>query len=152
MGADLIGFHLVGPVKVDRKLKKRAIQQVNGMSRATIELFDRHSPSYEDPTSEELERLIKGRYFQHLRGFQEWVYFDDVRFIKDTKKFVEGFMDFWDSPSFRDSTYRTYGKGKSQVKIVFAGEMSWGDEPQGLGYEILRMAGMSGLLDIFGIT
>jgi len=56
---------------------------------------------------------------------------------------VRGFVADWNEGRFRDLAYREDPTGRGR-KVVVAGELSWGDEPQGRGYQMLKKA--------FGLT
>lgn len=63
---------------------------------------------------------------------------------------------------FVDKFYRVWGKGSKdsasridpdnpERKIVFAGCPSWGDEPDGLGYEVLKIHEIFGFGEFTGV-
>jgi hypothetical protein len=58
---------------------------------------------------------------------------------KEVRDFVAG----WNNGGFRDLSYRV-DPLHPRRKVVVAGERSWGDEPQGVGYQMLKKA--------FGLT
>lgn len=53
-------------------------------------------------------------------------------------------------PVFRDSAMITDPESPERV-IVFAGEASWGDTPQGRGFQLLAEIGALGIAEAFGI-
>jgi hypothetical protein len=64
-------------------------------------------------------------------------------------KFIDDFYDFWKSSS-RDASSRIDPDDKTQ-QIVFAGDMSWGDEPDGYGYGLLKQLLECGVDEVLGI-
>ena len=62
---------------------------------------------------------------------------------KDLAKEVRDFVSGWNDRQFRDLSYRMDPLHPNR-KIVVAGEMSWGDKPEGLGYQMFEKA--------FGLT
>ena len=75
---------------------------------------------------------------------------DDIDF-KKPEDVVGKFADFWEGGAARDLSQRDDPDDRKQ-QIVVAGEMSWGDEPGGYGYQMLKMASQYGLLELFGIS
>jgi len=61
----------------------------------------------------------------------------------DLAKEVRNFVANWNSGCFRDMSYRL-DPLHPRRKVVVAGELSWGDEPEGAGYQMLKKA--------FGLT
>ena len=141
-------------MKLDQRKRSAAIKQVKGMKLALTKIYDQFGPRYEDPSDEAAIKLFKGPYFKHLSPGVELIDLECVRGIEDPEEFVDEFIHFWDEPCGRDVSCRTFctkpgGGQKTLVKIVFAGDMSWGDEPEGYGYTTLKTSDMAGLHDIF---
>jgi len=63
--------------------------------------------------------------------------------LKDLTKEVRDFVAAWNDGRFRDMSYRI-DPLHPRRKVVVAGEMSWGDEPEGSGYQMFKKA--------FGLT
>jgi len=63
--------------------------------------------------------------------------------LEDLAKEVRDFVASWNDGRFRDLSYRV-DPLHPRHKVVVAGERSWGDEPQGIGYQMLKKA--------FGLT
>jgi len=66
---------------------------------------------------------------------------------REVKEFVAG----WNDGCFRDMSSRI-APDKPRRKVVVAGELSWGDEPDGLGYQMLKKAFGLGIAQQLGIT
>jgi hypothetical protein len=62
---------------------------------------------------------------------------------EDLAKEIRDFVAGWNNGGFRDLSYRV-DPLHPRRKVVVAGELSWGDEPQGVGYQMLKKA--------FGLT
>ena len=62
---------------------------------------------------------------------------------EDLAKEVRDFVAGWNDGHFRDLSYRV-DPLHPRRKVVVAGELSWGDEPDGVGYQMLKKA--------FGLT
>jgi len=62
---------------------------------------------------------------------------------EDLAKAVQEFVTGWNDGGFRDLSFREDPE-KPGRKVVVAGELSWGDEPDGAGYQLLKKA--------FGLT
>ena len=63
--------------------------------------------------------------------------------LKDLAKEVRDFVANWNNGQFRDLSYRI-DPLRPRRKVVVAGELSWGDEPEGSGYQMFKKA--------FGLT
>jgi hypothetical protein len=72
---------------------------------------------------------------------------DDESIIEAVKKAVADLAGFDPgSLSYRDTAARRDKISGRDVVTVFAGEMSWGDEPDGGGYTVLKALDMTGLI------
>jgi hypothetical protein len=63
--------------------------------------------------------------------------------LKDLTREVRDFVANWNNGCFRDMSYRL-DPLRPRRKVVVAGELSWGDEPAGAGYQMFKRA--------FGLT
>ena len=63
------------------------------------------------------------------------------------------FLDVWNNTPFRDTTSRLFRPGNrgKWYKIVVAGDMSWGDDPDGAGYQTINEARLLGLFPLLGV-
>lgn len=73
--------------------------------------------------------------------------------LKELAKEVQEFIDGWNSGEFRDMSSREDPDNEcdNDRKVVVAGEMSWGDEPDGLGYQLLKKAFGLGIAQLLGV-
>jgi hypothetical protein len=70
---------------------------------------------------------------------------------KDLAKEVRNFVDAWNDGCFRDLSYRM-DPFHPRRKVVVAGERSWGDEPDGAGYQMLKKAFALTIAQRLGVT
>ena len=66
---------------------------------------------------------------------------------KEVQEFVAG----WNDGCFRDLAFRIDPE-KPGRKVVVAGELSWGDEPDGRGYQMLKKAFGLGIAQLLGVS
>jgi len=141
MGADLVGYMLKGPRELDRDrfelargIAENVIGQA-GLARA-IELA---GEDFEREDFDALDNMLIDLDCD-LENIAE---LDPERLLLDL-------INVWEAHTPRDMTTR-FDPDDDDQQIVFAGEMSWGDEPEGFAYRTLRDADKLGMLDVFGI-
>ena len=71
--------------------------------------------------------------------------------LDDLAKAVQEFVAGWNDGHFRDLAFRIDPQ-KPGRKVVIAGELSWGDEPDGRGYQILKKAFGLGIAQLLGVS
>jgi hypothetical protein len=76
--------------------------------------------------------------------------YSSIKTHEQAKKFVEELIEEWPFSNYRDQIYRS-DPLRSDYIIVYAGDMSWGDEPQGGGFKGLQRIMRSGLSTQLGI-
>ena len=64
---------------------------------------------------------------------------------------VREFARAWNEGCFRDLAFRI-DPDKPGRKVVVAGQLSWGDEPDGLGYQMLKKAFGLGIAPRLGVS
>ena len=74
-----------------------------------------------------------------------------ARTLEDLAREVRQFAEFWNEGSARDLSSRP-DPDHPQRKVVVAGDMSWGDEPDGCGYQNLKWAFGLGIAGHLGIS
>jgi hypothetical protein len=136
MGADLICYMVKGPEDLDESKRDEAIQKVDKFILDVRSFLD----AQEKGETTEEHRL----YFADL---EEW----DLEKIADSEaeEIVDELFAAWNG-DYRDTSHRPDPDDKNQ-RFVVAGEMSWGDEPSGGGYQGLKMAEKVGLFEFFGL-
>lgn len=143
MGADLIGYHLRGPATCSPAritAAKRHMQRIERIStipeskrsrrdtRAWNDLLNRISAATGIDDTVELAAEADG--LTRLGG-----------------AFVDDFIAVWNGDG-RDISIRDDGTRRS----FFAGDMSWGDTPDGDGYTTANTAAQTGILPLLGIS
>jgi hypothetical protein len=93
----------------------------------------RSHPEYQDLVRNMLADCDRGMEAEHVFGSTH----------KDLTKGVRDFVAAWNDGRFRDMSSRI-DPHRSRRKVVVAGELSWGDEPEGAGYQMFKKA--------FGLT
>lgn len=126
MGCDLITYMVVGKPKI-----KKTKAQVAAYWKKHQEFLKL------DESTEEI--AVPNEYKEGFESSAEFA------------EFVKEFVKFWNFPGARDTNARTFGKGKSKRQIVVSGDMSWGDEPDGYGYQLFRRVFDNELGDFFDL-
>jgi len=93
----------------------------------------RSHPKYQDMVRNMLADCERGVEAEHV--------FEST--LKDLAKEVRDFVAAWNDGQFRDMSYRI-DPLRPRRKVVVAGELSWGDEPERSGYQMFKKA--------FGLT
>jgi hypothetical protein len=160
MGIDLIGFIAKGPLDLSNK-KEAAIkflEERNLFLKKNVakiqSILDDNLNLDDDVNYEKLfnnDKLLNN-FLEENQGS----YYDIPELIEEDliidnpEKFVEEFIDFWANGYARDATSRLDPDDPTKI-IMFAGSESYGDEPNGYGYNMLKKAFQVGLRDIFDI-
>lgn len=156
MGADLIGYFAKGPEKlVVTKKKRRTI------SDELIALRDWLRPlmlRLDGETGDvAIETIFTEEVMQACPAQLGPVDEDDLRKIWgwlnvtgiQINALVDVLISNW-PPTFRDSSWMKDPDDPEQI-MAFCGEMSWGDPPDGGGFEYLEQLGMLGVGTHLGI-
>jgi hypothetical protein len=155
VGADLITYMLVGPNKIvdDPKKREAAILHASRIIAAVTAwqtLHDEHQAS--DDADDEIE--VPVALIRELKRFGMDPRTCDINDYNqyvvsaDAVKAVDALLHLWNGTRYyRDVCTRGYRK----KQILVAGDMSWGDEPDGLGYQICKQAERLGLFRFYGI-
>jgi hypothetical protein len=169
MGADLIGYIVVGPKDLDKSPEKK--QALLAQAEKDKKLIDEISAlltekglddaDYEDQiaalSDEQRTYVEKINEYRESEGwFREE---EDVNTLLDwaeesfTPEATEGIIDdlfaLWEGGA-RDAMSREL-PGDPDRCILACGELSWGDEPSGFGYQTLKKAERAGILDTYDI-
>lgn len=154
MGANQLGFLVKGPANISDKrdqaidLLKQRTMKLKGYQAQLNELKEESVESWSDlfPGDDEVSAYLD----ENALTPSDAVHALESLMPRDAAADVDKFIHFWQVSGARDVAYRIDPDDQTQA-IVFAGEMSWGDEPSGMGYEMLDEAKNIGLLEIFGI-
>ncbi len=136
MGADLIGFMVVGPAH----FSKAAVRAAAKAAQKALDLghvCEEHHQHGEDDWPDEHACLAVREVLPGEGASAE--------------KIVEEFVKLWTGQSgARDTTYRL-DPDNPKRRILFAGDSSWGDEPDGYGYAEIKRALVMGVAEALGI-
>ena len=111
---------------------------------------DRHFSSPEDlrshPEYQELVRRVLSDCGHDIEA--EHVFAGTAESLA---KEVQQFVDGWNAGRFRDLSSRPDPRDPDW-KIVVAGELSWGDEPDGRGFQMFKKAFGLNIAQLLGVT
>ncbi len=131
MGADLIGYLVKGRKLLFDQEKKAAVllaQAVIDQAKvlfAAVESTEKPPGDFEDFLSSFWEE-------EDAAGLEHYAQLNAAMFVSE-------FCEFWQNPDERDVASRP-DPGDPKEQLLFAGAPSWGDEPEGVGYKLLREA------------
>lgn len=158
MGADLLGRMVVGPHKLDTSKRaellaglKERLREGRAL-RAELANIDALEDAFDATCLVAYGYLAEHFPDAHdeLRGSYAVEEILDLLLRIDPEKTLDNLYALWngsDEVYFRDSAARTV---TDELACVFCGCMSWGDEPDGLGYTTLRDAEFLGFLTPLG--
>jgi hypothetical protein len=134
MGADLIGYHVAYPVKEGLQIIKKQIKDIEAIVKTgggwDKLLAENCAPEIRDAVLAKLAGIGAEADGSDLALDELYYLKDDLDLIKNVKK--------PDDFAGRDLTWYNARINGQTVYFMFAGEMSWGDEPDGAGYNMLR--------------
>ena len=135
MGAEQFGYLVKGPVKIAAgriKIAVRACLRRRG-----------------DLLKDAGDGASRGeRYDASLSATGE--YFDPEDIPENPEPVIREFVEWWEHSEGRDTCSRQDPDDPRQ-KLVYAGDMSWGDEPDGYGYQKLKQAIAWGYAEALGV-
>lgn len=143
MGADLVGFMVVGPAKLPENSEaafEAAVQALTQIGTAAY-LLSNGEECQAESILEEFGALDE----MYLESYEEMRDVEAAK--KEAARLIENVYDLWNNGS-RDSVWRILPDGK---KVLFAGDQTWGDSPDGFGYTTLVEAERINLLEVLGI-
>jgi hypothetical protein len=138
MGADMIGYFLAADKKKAPNILRKAIA-------VWVKAMPVEIPSPEG----EMEGLEQSQTAAILKAAKKLGYHDDMwdgddledsdratQVVRDVAWLKDGGTRL--GGGFRDQAFMEFKVGKRTLYLSFAGEMSWGDEPDGWGYRYTR--------------
>lgn len=139
MGADLITYIVVGPEKLNitKALRKRVVTRIENVISTVRQ-------AQKDPDFDWGEDPLIGGMGEDLNELG-WV--EDIA----PNTFLNSFVELWNKGDARDTNGRIVKMNGKKMRVVVAGEMTWGDEPSGEGYIMLRDAEKLGLYELLGL-
>jgi len=141
MGADLVGYMLKGPRELDRdrfELARGIAANVIGQA-GQARAAELAGEDFEREDFDALDNMLIDLDCD-LENIAEL----------DPESALSDLVRVWEVHNVRDLATR-FDPDDDDQQIVFAGEMSWGDEPEGFAYRTFRDADKLGMLDVFGI-
>lgn len=129
MGADMIGYTLVRPAKGADKIAKKQLSKIETiLSNEKLTAFQR------------VQKLYKAGVELDYTG-------DDLS-SEECLEAIEGLVELIDLEVHgRDLMSRIATVRGRKIEILSAGEMSWGDEPDGEAYNLLKAYVQLGISD-----
>lgn len=153
MGADLIGYLIKGPrdLALHRDAAVLALTAYHVTVRTALDAYvAAGGDDLEDAA--QVEALVGSDLYSAVENQYGEFLGESLEALLDTDpaEAIDTFITLWESGAASDMTSRTDPDDATQL-LVFAGEMSWGDEPSGTGYQALKDAEFSGVLTALGI-
>jgi hypothetical protein len=135
MGAEQVGYLVKGPDKISARMIEAAVRRCLDRRRMRLD------QAGEGATSGQRADTALAETGEE---------FDPADIPENPEPVIRDFVAWWRGLDGRDTCCRTDPDDPRQ-KLVFAGEMSWGDEPQGQGYQMLKRAFDWGFAEALGI-
>ena len=161
MGADLIGYFAKGP----RNLPERAVPAAIAAAERRLDWLRRAQPALELADQQALYELLKDCPWANseqplppLPGVDfEMIGYDLEDLMAKVgnvheltgQTAVDEFRGNW-PPGFRDAAHVLDPDIPGKL-IVFAGDRTWGDTPDGGGFQLLSRAGILGIAPVLGV-
>jgi len=153
MGADLLGYITLIPYKLTDKEIKECEKHLNDLENL-LKNPDfickiASEESSDAPMTKALQKLSpRAVYEMEMISYNG----EDIEELEDLfeniLELIPQAKSFIHNPTIesRDTCWRSYRILGRNFLMIFAGDTSWGDEPQGEGYETLKMIDMVGIL------
>ena len=135
MGAEQVGYLVKGPKRIGGRAIGRAVRECVRHRQGMLSLCD-GAKDAEAGMAAMIEHAGER--------------FDPADIPEDPSAAIREFADWWNSPGSRDTSLRDDPDDPKQ-RLLYAGEMSWGDEPGGQGYGMLKRAFCWGFAEALGI-
>jgi len=136
MGADLIGYIVKGPAKLPKNAVKLAIKSLKAQRKRLIAGVKECEVCGQD--------MVEGETCSC-----GWPVIEKDTTDEAISELAKELVNEW-PPTYRDCCSRQDPDDPKQV-IVFAGDMSWGDEPENAGYQYLKKLINSGIGEVLKI-
>lgn len=147
MGADLITYIAVGPARPTKRQIESAIKGADKIikhCKKLVKLSD-DEIALDHPL---LSDLIGEEGLDNIDLVKPYI---ETIALSNPKKVVKEFLDWWGGRTYaRDTNGRPDPHRPNEI-IMVCGEMSWGDLPDGIGYQTMRQAYWLGIPYRLGI-
>lgn len=143
MGRSFVGQILVGPERLDEGQIPPVLETMKKIRDAVKDLYTRDSFSREHPDFKEGGRLFAIRW----RDFEDYDWIASLN-DEEIESFLREFVRTWNEEPYNDMFSRPWD-GR---KILVCGDYTYGDSPEGGGYDSLLQADMFGIIELFGIS
>jgi hypothetical protein len=140
MGADLVSYGIVLPAKGTGYVVSREVFRiVKALDRLDVEVLIKDKDGF-DKVAEALG--ISGGTYSNDMCEEDTAQL--IELVKEDLKLAEGFSEKFGARDMGDLHVTIGGR---KVIILYAGEMSWGDTPEGEGYQTLQALWRLGIAD-----
>jgi len=136
MGADMCGYIVKGPAKLPKNAVELAIKSLKAQRKRLIAGVRKCEVCGQD--------MAEGGTCSC-----GWPVIEKETTDYGISMLARNLVDAW-APTYRDCCSRKDPDDPKQI-IVFAGDMSWGDDPEGSGYQYLKELINSGIGEVLGI-
>jgi hypothetical protein len=145
MGADMLGYLVRGPARIAKRRIETAARMILAAARQRRKtgLVDCPDCGYEIEAKQDFDGVCPGCCGRIGDPLVE------IHTLREARAYVKRLADRW-PPDCRDTVSRCDPDDARQI-LVFAGDMSYGDEPEGCGYQDLRELMRSGAAQALGI-
>lgn len=164
MGADLIGWMAKGPAELhvspERKQEiAQRLQELVDWARDNLPAnYDEAEEFLAQCGQEQLPACVDSmwaasypeEFLQMLEQLTPEGETDPAKSRDHLLGYIDGLVEAWPPEGCRDVSSAIDPDDSTQV-LVFAGEMTWGDEPQGEGFQLLKRLAHSGIGEAVGI-
>lgn len=158
MGSSLIGYMVRGPRVLNQEALDRAQHVLETRISHLREAYDLYEPTMVadgDGESDEAQLDNLEDVFQAYFPDADWGFYGvelvtAVEEILATSpaELVGDLKALWAGSNASDCAYRDYG----DERVMFCGDGTWGDEPDGVGYATLSKSVQLGLAKLLGIA
>jgi len=144
MGADLVGYLVIVPNQISGDMVAAAVAKAV----ETCDLARTWLRLEQSEDTKALDALKLPALWEHENLTPDDV--EDLATMGEAEccKAVEETIDFLHSPDSRDCALRSIDEDRF---ALFCGEMSWGEEPEGDGYQLLKRLFLLGVDEALGI-
>ena len=144
MGASQVGFLIFAPKRLEEDQRTESVRHFRNVQKEA-KLIVEAKLTEETPL---LLEMCKRRNL-NVEDLKEMA--DEI--VEMDFGVVEQIWNYIEAPPHQRAARDTMRRDVDfQNQVIFAGEMTWGDTPDGLGYQIISRIFLLGLDDILGIS